>query len=346
MSLCRKRHSVGRPSVPARSAPLAQSDQDSDVDLTPSRSLRQNQQGQKILGNGIVSLRNLDLNLKIPSRTSDPDAKSFFGSKMSWSQSYTCFCLIFGQIPVERHRDLSIRKNICRSAAAYALSYAQIEILEAEEDHNMNAYLLGMGRNTMQKLKYYFYCLLLFLFFTIISIVYNYFDYFNRYNLWGVIHAFLNNSVFLKTGLRGFPQVQTHLGLTGANEHRSIMNMYVLTIFCFQAFPSISNIVHPCFHCSWDGVYDTICPNYIPNFVKTKRKKSEDGALSRDWEDDSKSGPLMRHYDADVHEALAWLRMLDGSSFSDKAGQSVNFFTAKGKPKCWFKKSDAKQPFR
>ena len=36
--------------------------------------------------------------------------------------------------------------------------------------------------------------------------------------------------------------------------------MYVLTIFCFQAFPSISNIVHTCFHCSWDGVYDTSVP--------------------------------------------------------------------------------------
>ena len=96
--------------------------------------------------------------------------------------------------------------------------------------------------------------------------------------------------------------------------------MYVLTIFCFQAFPSISNIVHPCFHCSWDGVYGTICPNYIPNFVKTKRKKSEDGALSRDWEDDSKSGPLMRHYDADVHEALARFRMLDGSECNENLG--------------------------
>ena len=42
----------------------------------------------------------------------------------------------------------------------------------------------------MQKLKYYFYCFLLFLF----SIVYYYFDYFNRYTLWGVIHDFLNNS--------------------------------------------------------------------------------------------------------------------------------------------------------
>ena len=177
MSLCRKRHSVGRPSVPARSAPLSQSDQDSDVDLTPSRSLRQNQQGQKILGNGIVSLRNLDLNLKIPSRSSDPDAKSFFGSKMSWSQSYTCFCLIFGQIPVERHRDLSIRKNICRSAAAYALSLLKLKSLKPRKTiismHTSWEWAGIRCRNLsiISIVYYYFYSLLLFLLFTIISII-------------------------------------------------------------------------------------------------------------------------------------------------------------------------------
>ena len=81
MSLCRKRQSVGRPSVPARSAPLAESDQDSDMDLTLSKSLKQNQQGQIVLGNGIVSLRCLELNKKIPSRTSDHNAK-----KILWEQ--------------------------------------------------------------------------------------------------------------------------------------------------------------------------------------------------------------------------------------------------------------------
>ena len=31
------------------------------------------------------------------------------------------------------------------------------------------------------------------------------------------------------------------------------------------------------------------------------------------------------HYDANVHEALAWFHMLDDSSFFEKAGQSVDF---------------------
>ena len=122
------------------------------------------------------------------------------------------------------------------------------------------------------------------------------------------------------------------------------MDMYVSAIFHFQASSSISNIVYPCFHCSWGGAYITICPIYIPNFEKTKKKRESDSLQSRDELD--KSAPLMTHYDADVHEALARLRMLDGSSYSEKAGQSVNFFTEKGKPKCLFKKSDANKPFR
>ena len=225
-----------------------------------------------------------------------------------------------------------LRKNIAKSAAPFALSTAQIELLESVEDPVAHAYFLGMTKHTLQKLRYSFYCFLLFLFFTIISFLYYIFDYFNRYTLWGEVHTFLNNSVFLKTGLRGFPQVQTHLGLTGPNESRSIMDVYASTT-------SISNIVYPCFHCSWGSVYVTICPIYIPNSEKTKQKKRESDSLAlQSRDDDNKSSLLMKHYDADVHEALARFCMLDGSSFSEKAGQSVNFFTEKGKAKCWFKK--------
>jgi len=81
---------------------------------------------------------------------------------MSWSQVYTLFCLICGNIPVAKHRDLTIRKNIAKSAAPYALSTVQIAELESLEDPVINAYLLGITKIALQKLGYYFYYLLLF----------------------------------------------------------------------------------------------------------------------------------------------------------------------------------------
>ena len=201
------------------------------MEESPSKALRQNKDGLVINDNGTVALKNLDLNRQVPSRTCDRDAKLLFGVKMSWSQAFTFFCLVYGNTPVQKHRETRFRMNIAKSAAPFALSPAQMKLLESAEDAVAHAYLLGMTKNTLQKLRYYFYSLLLFLFFTIISIIYNYFDYFNRYTLWGEVHTFLNSSVFLKKGLRGYPQVQTHLGLTGPNENKSIMDMYVSTIF-------------------------------------------------------------------------------------------------------------------
>ena len=150
---------------------------------------------------------------------------------MSWSQAFTFFCLVYGNTPVQKHRENMFLMNIAKSAAPFALSPAQIELLESIEDAVAHAYFLGMTKNTLQKLRYYFYCFLLFILFTIIYIIYYYFDYFTKYTLWGEVHTFQNTSVFLKKGLRGFPQVQTHLGLTGPNENKSIMDMYVSTIF-------------------------------------------------------------------------------------------------------------------
>ena len=81
------------------------------------------------------------------------------------------FCLICGNIPVAKHRDLTIRKNIAKSAATYALSTVQIAALESLEDHVVDAYLLGMTKNALQKLRYYIDFLLLFLLFKIILII-------------------------------------------------------------------------------------------------------------------------------------------------------------------------------
>ncbi len=56
--------------------------------------------------------------------------------------------------------------------------------------------------------------------------------------------------------------------------------------------------------------------------------------------DDSKMCPLAALYDADIHDALANLRRLDGSiPKHDKYGPSVNFFAPKGSRKYWVKSS-------
>ena len=53
-----------------------------------------------------------------------------------------------------------------------------------------------------------------------------------------------------------------------------------------------------------------------------------------------RSCPLGHHYDADLHDAIAHLRILDGSLPEHaKHGRSVNFFAPAGTPKYWVRSS-------
>ena len=86
--------------------------------------------------------------------------------------------------------------------------------------------------------------------------------------------------------------------------------------------------------------YEHFCAVFVANHIKTRNRRS--GLPSRcDKDDDSKMCPFGNadNYDADIHDALANMRRLDGSPAPhDKYGPPVNFFAPKGSRKYWISK--------
>ena len=90
-------------------------------------------------------------------------------SKMTWSQIYTFCCLICGNTPVEKNRDLAMRKNIAKSAAPFALSTAQIADLEKKGKKALKTLL--STHTSWERLRKHFRNL------GTISIIFNFFNY-------------------------------------------------------------------------------------------------------------------------------------------------------------------------
>ena len=84
----------------------------------------------------------------------------------------------------------------------------------------------------------------------------------------------------------------------------------------------------------WGGRYEHYCRPFVAAYEKTKAKK-----VGLDvTKDDSTLCPLDHAYDADIHDAIAHLRILDGSlPEHPKHGRSVNCFADVGQPKYWVK---------
>ena len=86
--------------------------------------------------------------------------------------------------------------------------------------------------------------------------------------------------------------------------------------------------------------YEHFCAVFVANHIKTRNRRS--GLPSRgDKDDDSKMCPFGNadNYDADIHDALANMRRLDGSPLPhEKYGQPVNCFAPKGSRKYWITK--------
>ena len=85
--------------------------------------------------------------------------------------------------------------------------------------------------------------------------------------------------------------------------------------------------------------FERFCAVYVANHVKNKNRRS--GKPTRGEDEDSKTCPFnfADHYDADIHDALANMRRLDGSPLPhERYGPSVNFFAAKGCCKNWITK--------
>ena len=86
----------------------------------------------------------------------------------------------------------------------------------------------------------------------------------------------------------------------------------------------------------WNGKFEHFCRPYIAAYDKTKAKNK---GLDLDSGVET-SCPLGHTYDADIHDAIAHLRILDGSLPAHPThGRSVNFFADVGLPKYWVKAS-------
>lgn len=172
----------------------------SDMGSSPGKQKTVNRNGLVCLGNGVVSLRHLDLSHEIPSKTRSLESELLFGAKMSWGEAFSFFCLLKcgKNLPIEKHRDHPTRLQIMHSSFKYALDDVQRATLLAAEPAELNAYLLGMARATQQKL---------------------------RYALYGMTSNHFNDQVFLRRGLRPIEEVQTHLGLVGPHEQKAFMDM-------------------------------------------------------------------------------------------------------------------------
>ena len=88
--------------------------------------------------------------------------------------------------------------------------------------------------------------------------------------------------------------------------------------------------------CRFPGRYERFGAFYVPNHLKNKQKR-QNVVVPKD---ESLMFPLAVNYDADIHDALASMRVLDGTlARHSKHGMPVNFFAPKRSAKFFVKSS-------
>ena len=89
----------------------------------------------------------------------------------------------------------------------------------------------------------------------------------------------------------------------------------------------------------WRGRFDHFArPHFAPYEITKRTKLADPKVLSEELS--LKSCPLGHENDADLHDAIAHLRILDGSLPEHaKLGRAVNFFALAGTAKYWVKSS-------
>ena len=85
--------------------------------------------------------------------------------------------------------------------------------------------------------------------------------------------------------------------------------------------------------------FERFCAVYVANHVKNKNRRSGKPTRTEDEDSNTCLFNCADHYDADIHNALANMRRLDGSPLPhERYGPPVNFFAAKGSRKYWITK--------
>ncbi len=124
--------------------------------ISPGSAKRKiNAKGLEILSNGVVSMRSLDLNAQVPTKTRDAGSPTIFSARLTLSKAYTLITFIHGgkHMPVEKHRDETSRLVILHSTAPYCLSDESLKtIMDAEPDER-SAYLIGLAKIAQQVIR-------------------------------------------------------------------------------------------------------------------------------------------------------------------------------------------------
>jgi hypothetical protein len=159
-----------------------------------------NSKGLRINANGVVSMRELDLASLLPARTRDPSAKRFFNASLPFTKSFTVMSFIINgkHMPVEKHRDSTLRMILVCTAAQYSLSADQLELLLEAQPDELCAYMTALARNTQQVI---------------------------RYTLYGQFNNFMNDKVLTQRDVYPSDDVKLHLGLTGDLHRKSFMEL-------------------------------------------------------------------------------------------------------------------------
>ena len=125
-----------------------------------------------------------------------------FEAKLTFDQAYTLMTLVKRghQPPIEKVRDQETRMQILLSAQPYSISEDQLSEITGAGSEEKLAFLHGMSKAALQKL---------------------------RYNLYGAVGNLFNERVFTKAGVQPYELVRLHLGLKGLVPEKSVMDMWV-----------------------------------------------------------------------------------------------------------------------
>ena len=113
--LCRK--NKRNVSVPDEAGDETHSEPDTEsVDVAPasSKKRKKNRKGLVVLTNGVVSMRDLDLASRVPTKTKDDDTPNLFNASLTFSKAFTLFTFIVHgkNLPIEKIRDDNYRQSL------------------------------------------------------------------------------------------------------------------------------------------------------------------------------------------------------------------------------------------
>ena len=133
--------------------------QDATVSPASLKKRRINSKRLVVLGNGTISMRDLDLASRVPTKIKDDGFDKLFNARLTLSKAFTLVTLIIHgkNLPIEKIRDETHCLILLRSAVPYSLSKETLDTILGADRDEMNAYLLGLSKNTQQVIRYQLY---------------------------------------------------------------------------------------------------------------------------------------------------------------------------------------------